>query len=252
MISIPKKKRQPTKYDDPLEISLSELSLSQPDPEFNWKSAAFIVGGIGLILLLMVNIFPRQKAEQSTNIAGFSIPVAAVVGGLSAEEKRDLLHMVEEEKLARDVYLYLHRKWGLSQFNSIARSEEQHVNAVLSLIQRYGLTDPITGSQAGVFRNTGLANLYVDLIKRGSISAIEALRVGGLIEELDILDLENAINIAQQNDIRQVYKRIQRGSFNHLRSFSHALELVGQPYQPVKLTNDSFQTIVHSPMVSGF
>jgi hypothetical protein len=73
-----------------------------------------------------------------------------------------------------------------------------------------------------------------------------------LIEELDIIDLENAIKVARQSDIRQVYQRIQRGSFNHLRSFAHALELVGQPYQPVKLSQGSFDNIVHSPMVPGF
>ena len=249
----PKNHRSTRKHNDPMQISLDELSPSSADSGFKWWPALLLIGGIGLVFVLLVNHSPQRKSDKTmANTGGFAIPAAAVVGGLNVEERRDLLHMVEEEKMARDVYQFLHGKWGLSQFNSIARSEEHHVNAVLSLVQKYALPDPITGSRSGVFQDVHLAKLYNDLISKGSRSAVDALQVGGVIEELDILDLENAIKVARQSDIRQVYQRIQRGSFNHLRSFAHALELVGQPYQPAKLNQKSFDNIIHSPMVSGF
>jgi hypothetical protein len=249
----PKEHRPQKKHKDPMKISLDELPSSSDSSGFKWWSAIFLIAGIGLVFILLVNHSPQRKSDKTmANTGGFAIPAAAVVGGLNVEERRDLLHMVEEEKMARDVYQFLHGKWGLSQFNSIARSEEHHVNAVLSLVQKYGLPDPITGRRSGVFQDLHLAKLYNDLISKGSRSAVDALQVGGLIEELDIIDLENAIKVARQSDIRQVYQRIQRGSFNHLRSFAHALELVGQPYQPVKLSQGSFDNIVHSPMVPGF
>lgn len=46
---------------------------------------------------------------------------------LSASEANSILFMVEEEKLARDVYLTLYDKWGLITFSNIARSEQRHV-----------------------------------------------------------------------------------------------------------------------------
>jgi hypothetical protein len=249
-----KNQRSTKKHNDPMNISLDEFYSSSADSGFKWWPALLLIVGLGLVFVLLVNHSPKRKAVAGMeNTGGFAIPAAAEVGGgLGVDERRDLLHMVEEEKLARDVYHFLHGKWGLSQFNSIARSEEHHVNAVLSLIQKYGLPDPITGSRSGVFQDVNFAKLYNDLIRKGNRSAVDALMVGGLIEELDIIDLEKAIKVARQSDIQQVYKQIQRGSFNHLRSFAHALELVGKPYQPAKLSKGSFDNIVHSPMVSGF
>ncbi|MBF0448786.1 MAG: DUF2202 domain-containing protein [Magnetococcales bacterium] len=253
MTTIHGKDRSSKGHDNPMEISPSELSSSLPNSGFRWWPALLLIGLVVLLFMLLYNHSPQRKTDKvSVSSRGLAIPAAAVANGLSAGEKRDLLHMVEEEKLARDVYHFLHKKWGLSQFNSIARSEEQHVKAVLSMVQKYALSDPITGSRPGSFQDIHLAKLYEDLVSKGSRSAVDALQVGGMIEELDIIDLENAIKGTNQGDIRQVYQRIQRGSFNHLRSFSHALELVGQPYQPGQLSQASFDSIIHSPMVSGF
>ena len=63
-------------------------------------------------------------------------------GELTQEEKDGLLYMVEEEKLAHDVYTKLYEKWGLQIFKNIADSESTHVNAVRLLLDKYGLTDP--------------------------------------------------------------------------------------------------------------
>ena len=42
---------------------------------------------------------------------------------LSQDEIKGILYMREEEKLARDVYIVLYDKTGISTFNSIAKSE---------------------------------------------------------------------------------------------------------------------------------
>ncbi|NPA47747.1 MAG: DUF2202 domain-containing protein, partial [Thermococci archaeon] len=54
-------------------------------------------------------------------------------GTLTTEEKDGLLYMVEEEKLAHDVYTKLYEKWHLQIFDNIAKSESTHVNAVRTL-----------------------------------------------------------------------------------------------------------------------
>ena len=62
--------------------------------------------------------------------------------GLTQTEIDALWFMREEEKLARDVYLVLAEKWDLGLFWNIAESEQQHMDAVLNLLTKYGLEDP--------------------------------------------------------------------------------------------------------------
>ena len=52
------------------------------------------------------------------------IDEATIPATLTAEETAGLLYMVEEEKLARDVYDALYALWGQSTFQSIAVSEQ--------------------------------------------------------------------------------------------------------------------------------
>ena len=52
------------------------------------------------------------------------------------DELEMLLHMKEEEKLARDVYKSLYEKWGKQIFLNISKSEETHINAVIYLLQK--------------------------------------------------------------------------------------------------------------------
>ena len=51
---------------------------------------------------------------------------------LSQEEISDLKFLREEEKLARDVYLFSYNKYQISIFNSISQSEQKHMNSILS------------------------------------------------------------------------------------------------------------------------
>ncbi len=61
---------------------------------------------------------------------------------LSDDEKYWLSHMREEEKVARDVYKELYKVWGLTIFSNIASSEQKHMDAIKTLLDRYGLEDP--------------------------------------------------------------------------------------------------------------
>ncbi|WP_457750504.1 DUF2202 domain-containing protein, partial [Thermococcus sp.] len=138
---------------------------------------------------------------------------------LSQDEIDGLLWMVEEEKLARDVYLTLYQEWGIQVFSNIANSEQMHMDSVLGLIEKYNLTAPETLDQVGVFTNPELQALYDQLIDMGSRSEEDALKVGALIEETDIKDLEKWINETDNEDIKAVYSNLMAGSDNHLRAF---------------------------------
>ncbi len=141
---------------------------------------------------------------------------------LSATEKESLLYMREEEKLARDVYTAFYARYGLRVFNNIAASEQAHMDAVLTLLNRYGLADPAAAAP-GVFNNDDLQALYDDLIDQGNASLTAALQAAVLIEETDIADLQDGLALTSHADLRAVYNNLLRASQNHLRAFSRQL-----------------------------
>ncbi len=165
---------------------------------------------------------------------------------LSTAESASLTYMREEEKLAHDVYARLNTLWGSQTpvFGNIAQSEATHTEAVRLLLVRYSLPDPAANLSEGLFVAPVLQQLYYDLTAQGSTSLINALRVGAAIEEIDILDLENALPTIDNQDIRQVYANLLKGSRNHLRAFVQALAQQGVTYTPAYLTTDAYTAIV--------
>ncbi len=173
------------------------------------------------------------------------------LGELSQAETDALLFMREEEKLARDVYNAMASLWGLPAFSNIASSEQTHMDAVLALIERYGLTDPAS-DQAGVFTNPDLQNLYTQLVSQGSQSVEEAFQVGAAIEEIDILDLQQRLTQTDQLDIQQVFDSLLNGSYNHLSAFAGNLESrYGIVYVPQYLSQDAYESILATAGETG-
>jgi hypothetical protein len=178
-------------------------------------------------------------------------PSNTSASALSEYEISSLQFMREEEKLARDVYLSLYEEYGLQQFTNIAASEEKHTQAVKTLLDNYGLEDPVIEDEIGVFQNETLRQLYVDLLEQGQASESEALKVGALIEELDILDLTTQMDTIEEPTILQVYANLTKGSRNHLRAYYSAIEALGISYEPVYLDSDEFYEIVNAEMERG-
>src|SRR5512139_3407828 len=155
----------------------------------------------------------------------------------------------EEAKLARDTYLTLYDLWGLEIFSSISSSEQKHMNAILTLLKKYKLPDPAAGNEIGEFTSPALQALYDELIAKGEADAIEALKVGGLIEEKDMHDINLAIERSQQDDIDAVYATLLCGSRNHLRAFAQNIEtLTKKPYEAQLLTQAEVDAILDAPM----
>ena len=171
---------------------------------------------------------------------------------LSADEAGGILYMREEEKLARDVYLTLYEQWGIPIFQNIASSEATHMDAVGTLIDRYGLEDPAAGKDIGEFADVTLQELYDGLTGEGAESLAAALRVGAAIEEIDILDLEKHIAETGKSDIILVYENLMKGSRNHLRSFVSTLQRQeGGSYQPQYLDQAAYEAIISTPAERG-
>jgi hypothetical protein len=144
---------------------------------------------------------------------------------LTAAESAGLLFMYEEEKLARDVYTAMYTRWNQPVFKNIAASEQTHMNAIRTLLVRYGL--PVPQNSAGVFNDASLKSLYDQLVASGNQSFLKALQAGVAIEQKDIADLQTHLKETIHADIRQVYTNLLKASNNHLASFSRLLGSLG-------------------------
>jgi hypothetical protein len=171
------------------------------------------------------------------------------IGALGADEVSGLLWMREEEKLARDVYLALADLWSVQVFSTIARSEQAHMDALKTLLDRYGLEDPAAGNPVGVFSDPAIQALYEELLARGRTSLVEALKAGATIEDLDIVDLRERASDAP--DVARVYASLEKGSGNHLRAFVTNLGRRGATYTPAYLAQEDFDEILSSPRARG-
>ncbi len=160
-----------------------------------------------------------------------------------AQESTMLQYMREEEKLARDVYLTLHEKWGAQIFSNIARAESQHMAAIANLLAKYNIADPVETDTRGVFAQPQLQELYDSLVAAGSNSLLDAISVGLQIEELDIADLRSAMAATERADIQNVLRNLERASQNHLRAFSRQLLRMGGAYNATRLTQEEFNAI---------
>lgn len=161
-----------------------------------------------------------------------------------------LIYMREEEKMARDVYIYLYEIYNIPIFNHISNSEDHHSNQILGLINYFGLTDPALPGN-GTFSNPDLQLLYDELIELGNDSIVAALLVGTTIEEVDIIDLENYIEITTSDTIRMTYESLLCGSGHHLKAYVAQLAFRGIDYTPQLLTQEHFDEIMNSTGACG-
>jgi len=192
----------------------------------------------------------NDEGTTSVDQAELEAQVTAIPAStLTTEEIDGLLFMREEEKLAHDVYVALADMWQTRVFSNVAGAELTHTDAVKAVLDRYDLLDPALENPPGVFANADLQNLYDELVDRGSESLVEALKVGALIEDLDIFDLRSFQT--DTPDIALLYANLEKGSRNHLRAFISKLEGQGATYLPEFLTPEEFEAIISTPTERG-
>ena len=164
---------------------------------------------------------------------------------VSQEVIDGLKYMREEEKLARDVYLYMYDKYDQNIFNNIASSEQSHMDKLLVLLDKYNIVDPSL-QERGKFSNLKLQDLYDALIRQGEQSLIDAYMVGATIEDVDIFDLKEFVEIVQQEDIINTYELLTCGSRNHMRSFDKQINKNQAQYTAQFISQNQYDEIVNS------
>lgn len=194
-----------------------------------------------------------SDGASSIDLTALSAELATMpLSTLSDAEAASLTAMREEEQLAHDVYAASALLWTQQAiFANIADSEATHSAAVLTLLNRYSLPDPLAGLSTGQFATQSVQDLYDSLTATSAQSVIAALQVGAQIEEMDIRDITAQEAVVDNADILMVYDHLLRGSRNHLRAFYKVLTKLGASYTPQYITQAEFDAIVTSDLETG-
>ncbi|MGB5507341.1 DUF2202 domain-containing protein [Robiginitalea sp.] len=196
------------------------------------------------LLIVSLSLILVVSACSSDNPEPIEIDNSETGDVLTQIEKEALTFMLEEERLARDVYDHLFAKWGLSQFENISISEQSHMDAVENLLKQYDL--PYSILEAGTFQNAALQGSYDNLVAQGDVDLVGALTSGATIEDLDIFDLENWMGQIENDVILNVFSKLQCGSRNHLRAFTNSLDKEGETYTPQFISQTEYEQILLS------
>ena len=164
-----------------------------------------------------------ENAETATEAEELAVTGALETGPATLDQTTELLvFLIEEEKLAHDVYTVLYEEYGSKVFGNILESEATHQDQVLGLLDQYDVEDP-RSSDIGVFNDPDLQALYDQLIEKGMTSSQDAFEVGVMIEEKDIADITFQLAGASDPDVIEVLEKLRSGSENHLRAFNRQL-----------------------------
>lgn len=212
------------------------------------RSAAMLLMTASLVAL--VPTLQKVGAEGPPacgpcGVAPSSTQPATAPSALSDAEKRFLLAMRREEKLAHDVYVTLGRKFDLMPLRNIPRSELQHQRVMASLLEQHGLADPVQSLPEGTFDDPAVQTLFDRLIAKGNESEVAALQVGAEIEEMDIKDLRAASARTTNAQIKDTFAALERASENHLRAFARNLTARKAAYKAAHLEQTEFDRIAN-------
>ena len=167
-----------------------------------------------------------EATTTSTTTTTASSTDAATAETVSSEAL--LKRLIEEEKVAHDLYLAFDERYDAQVFSNITRGEVGHQDAVLRLLDAAGIEDPRTGTP-GEFADPELQTVYDDFLARGLESVTEAYQVGVDFEKWDIEGLENEISAVPEDDteLRDLLQFLLDGSRRHLSAFERQLNRPG-------------------------
>lgn len=162
-----------------------------------------------------------KQGYYDNNITGFISEKLSEypVGELTVEEASNILYIAEREKLGRDLSLMYFDIWGMRTFLNAAGSNQADTDSMKILIDRYNLENPVR-DERGMFTDTGLQELYSEMVSSGSATATDAINNSVQTEEIQIALLEAAISSTDKPDLVFVYENLLRGSENNLRTFT--------------------------------
>jgi hypothetical protein len=198
----------------------------------NYLSAKYIAAlAVALVLAIFIGTQIGNGDTTAEEVASPETTISQEDSAINEEEiKTDstvdtstlaemLTFIVQEEKLAHDLYAQLANTSGAQQFANIVNSESTHISLVQGLLVSYNIVDPTVGLAEGEFLDQDLQALYDSLLASGSVDRAGAIAAGIAVEEKDIADIEVMLASDLPSDVVSVLERLLSGSQNHLAAF---------------------------------
>jgi len=174
------------------------------------------------------------------------------VSTLTQDLKDAIAYMGNEERLAYDIYMNLYEyhdtnsNTQIMQLQTIAQNAEKtHVGIVQALVQKYDLgEDDLSNVETAVADNSvafedmprgeydipAIQELYNLLYDKGIASKQAALEVGCMVEVVDVDDLDEYIELAEEShaaDVVEAFTVLRDGSYSHYWAFDKGLKNMG-------------------------
>ena len=200
----------------------------------NYLSAKYIAAlAVALVLAIFIGTQIGNGDTTAEDVASPETTISQEDSAITEEEEEVttdstvdtstlaemLTFIVQEEKLAHDLYVQLARTSGAVQFQNILNSESTHISLVQGLLATYNIVDPTVGLAEGEFVDQELQALYDSLLASGSVDRAGAIAAGIAVEEKDIADIEVMLASELPSDVASVLERLLSGSQNHLAAF---------------------------------
>ena len=198
----------------------------------NYLSAKYIAAlAVALVLAIFIGTQIGNGDTTAEEVASPETTISQEDSAITEEEVTTdstvdtstlaemLTFIVQEEKLAHDLYVQLASTSGAQQFANIVNSESTHISLVQGLLVSYNIVDPTVGLAEGEFVNQDLQALYDSLLASGSVDRAGAIAAGIAVEEKDIADIEVMLASELPSDVASVLERLLSGSQNHLAAF---------------------------------
>lgn len=191
---------------------------------------ALLVVILSIVVFASVSKTPNDSDDQQNNsvISQQSENLSNTKNNIQTplpSSQDQLLYLIEEEKLAHDVYSVLYQKYGSQVFGNIIDSETSHQSQVLAALSARNISDPRL-PEVGKFKDPELQKFYDSLIEEGNKSLEDAYRVGVKIEEKDINDLSAQLGSTTDAELTKLLETLRSGSENHLRAFNRQLSRI--------------------------
>jgi hypothetical protein len=198
----------------------------------NYLSAKYIAAlAVALVLAIFIGTQIGNGDTTAEEVASPETTISQEDSAINEEEVTTdstvdsstlaemLTFIVQEEKLAHDLYVQLASTSGAQQFANIVNSESTHISLVQGLLVSYNIVDPTVGLAEGEFLDQDLQALYDSLLASGSVDRAGAIAAGIAVEEKDIADIEVMLASDLPSDVASVLERLLSGSQNHLAAF---------------------------------
>lgn len=178
------------------------------------------------------------------NIA-FALSAQSLIGNKVKSKEAVLVYLVEQEKLARDVYSTLDTFWVTDVFNRLAHQELQHIGKLSTVAAELAIYVPNHFNEypLGQFNNPEFRILYKEILENANFSLEDAYRVCANLEERKMMDLKAALKEPNFEMENLTYKSLLLGSEENFKIFVQALIEMNSYYTPIWLSPAEFESL---------